>query len=125
MSKRHFEKARENMSESEFVFSFEFKVEAFDDGYESWSPDLPGVTSWGKTRHLATRNLEQAIIEHLDLLVETSGPVPKSLLSQYRKHVRQNQESIVRSSIARRPLAQHLRPAEKRDSNCIEFDMAM
>ena len=77
-----FTSAKKSKNDSLITFSFEVEVSEFDGGFEACSPDLPGVTSWGKTRRLALSNIENAIVEHLNLLIENDGPVPESIAKQ-------------------------------------------
>ena len=47
-----------------------------EDGWWASVPDLPGCTSFGRTREEAERNVTEAIAAHVALLRETGRPVP-------------------------------------------------
>jgi predicted RNase H-like HicB family nuclease len=51
-------------------------IERTDSGYSSYSPDLPGCVSTGKTREETEKNMREAIEFHLDGLHEEGYPVP-------------------------------------------------
>jgi predicted RNase H-like HicB family nuclease len=48
-----------------------------ENGYSSYSPDLPGCVSTGKTREAAERNMREAIEFHIDGLREEGYAVPE------------------------------------------------
>jgi len=52
-------------------------IEHADSGYSSYSPDLPGCVSTGKTREEAERNMREAIKFHVDGLRQEGYPVPE------------------------------------------------
>jgi predicted RNase H-like HicB family nuclease len=52
-------------------------IEQADGGYSSYSPDLLGYVSTGKTREEAKRNMREAIEFHVDGLREEGYPVPE------------------------------------------------
>jgi len=52
-------------------------IERMDGGYSSYSPDLPGCVSTGKSREEAERNMREAIEFHLDGLRQEGYPVPE------------------------------------------------
>jgi predicted RNase H-like HicB family nuclease len=52
-------------------------IEQTDSGYSSYSPDLPGCVSTGKTREEAEKNMREAIEFHLDGLREEGYPIPE------------------------------------------------
>lgn len=47
------------------------------DGWWAQVPDLPGCTSFGRTREEAERNAREAIAAHVALLRDTGRPVPE------------------------------------------------
>jgi predicted RNase H-like HicB family nuclease len=51
-------------------------IEKAESNYSAYVPDLPGCTTTGKTVEETIRNLRQAITGHLELMVETSQPIP-------------------------------------------------
>lgn len=52
-------------------------IEQTESGYSSYSPDLPGCVSTGKTREEVERNMREAIGFHVDGLREDGCPVPE------------------------------------------------
>jgi predicted RNase H-like HicB family nuclease len=53
-------------------------IERTDSGYSSYSPDLPGCVSTGKSREEAEKNMREAIEFHVDGLRQEGYPVPES-----------------------------------------------
>jgi predicted RNase H-like HicB family nuclease len=56
-------------------------IEHTDSGYSSYSPDLPGCVSTGRTRKEAENNMREAIEFHVDGLQQEGFPVPEPLAS--------------------------------------------
>jgi predicted RNase H-like HicB family nuclease len=52
-------------------------IERTDSGYSSYSPDLPGCVSTGKSREEAERNMREAIEFHVEGLRQEGYPVPE------------------------------------------------
>ncbi len=52
-------------------------IERTDTGYSSYSPDLPGCVSTGKSREEAEQNMREAIEFHVAGLREEGYPVPE------------------------------------------------
>ena len=52
-------------------------IERTDSGYSTYSPDLPGCVSTGKSREEAERNMREAIEFHVDGLRKDGFPVPE------------------------------------------------
>jgi predicted RNase H-like HicB family nuclease len=52
-------------------------VERTDTGYSSYSPDLPGCVSTGKTREETEENMREAIEFHVDGLRGEGYPIPE------------------------------------------------
>jgi predicted RNase H-like HicB family nuclease len=52
-------------------------IERTDSGYSSYSPDLPGCVSTGKSREEAETNMREAIEFHVDGLRQEGCPVPE------------------------------------------------
>jgi predicted RNase H-like HicB family nuclease len=52
-------------------------IERTETGYSSYSPDLPGCVSIGKTREEAEKNMREAIEFHVDGLRRDGFPVPE------------------------------------------------
>jgi predicted RNase H-like HicB family nuclease len=51
--------------------------ERTETGYSSYSPDLPGCVSTGKTREETEQNMREAIEFHVDGLREEGYPIPE------------------------------------------------
>ena len=56
-------------------------IEHTDSGYSSYSPDLPGCVSTGRTREEAESNMREAIEFHVEGLQQEGFPVPEPLAS--------------------------------------------
>ena len=52
-------------------------IEQTNNSYSSYSPDLPGCVSTGKTREEAEQNMREAIEFHVDGLRQEGYPVPE------------------------------------------------
>jgi predicted RNase H-like HicB family nuclease len=52
-------------------------TERTDGSYSSYSPDLPGCVSTGRTREEAEKNMREAIEFHIDGLKQEGYPVPE------------------------------------------------
>jgi predicted RNase H-like HicB family nuclease len=52
-------------------------IERTDSGYSTYSPDLPGCVSTGKTREDAEKNMREAIEFHIEGLQQEGYPVPE------------------------------------------------
>jgi predicted RNase H-like HicB family nuclease len=52
-------------------------IERTDSGYSTYSPDLPGCVSTGKSREEAEENMREAIEFHVDGLRQEGYPVPE------------------------------------------------
>jgi predicted RNase H-like HicB family nuclease len=56
-------------------------IEHTDSGFSSYSPDLAGCVSTGRTREEAESNMREAIEFHVDGLQQEGFPVPEPLAS--------------------------------------------
>ena len=52
-------------------------IEQTNGGYSTYSPDLPGCVSTGKTRDEVEKNMREAIEFHIDGLRKEGFPVPE------------------------------------------------
>ena len=53
-------------------------IERTDGNYSAYSPDLPGCIATGKNPRQARQNMEEAILFHLQGLMEDGLPIPES-----------------------------------------------
>ncbi len=53
-------------------------IEKADGNYSAYSPDLPGCVATGATREEAEQNMHDAVVMHINGLVEDSLPIPES-----------------------------------------------
>ena len=60
-------------------------IEKAEDGYYTYSPELWGCTSFGKTTEKALDNMKEAITENIPLLKESGQPLPKPHISYITK----------------------------------------
>jgi predicted RNase H-like HicB family nuclease len=56
-------------------------IERTDSGYSSYSPDLTGCVSTGRTREEVESNMREALEFHVDGLQQEGFPVPEPLAS--------------------------------------------
>ena len=61
-----------------YTFEIVIEKEPEDDGYQAYSPTLPGCFSNGKTIEEARRNIREAIQQHIEVLLEKSQPIPQN-----------------------------------------------
>ena len=47
-------------------------------GYGAYVPDLPGCVATGRTREEVEKNMREAIILHLEGMIEDQEPIPAS-----------------------------------------------
>ena len=52
-------------------------IEETSTGFSSYSPDIPGCVSTGRTREEAEQNMREAIAFHLEGLRDDGQPLPK------------------------------------------------
>jgi predicted RNase H-like HicB family nuclease len=52
-------------------------IEKADSNYSAYSPDLPGCVATGNTPEEVTRNMQEAIVLHIQGLREDNLPVPE------------------------------------------------
>jgi predicted RNase H-like HicB family nuclease len=52
-------------------------IESMQTGFSSYSPDLAGCVSTGRTREEVERNMTEAIAFHIDGLRQEGEPVPE------------------------------------------------
>jgi len=58
-------------------------IEQTNGGYSTYSPDLPGCVSTGKSRDEVEKNMREAIEFHIDGLREEGFPVPEPQASSF------------------------------------------
>lgn len=59
------------------MYKFLIVVEKANGNYSAYSPDLPGCVATGKTREDAERNMREAMLMHVEGLIEDGEPVPE------------------------------------------------
>jgi len=59
------------------MYRFLIVVEKANGNYSAYSPDLPGCVATGKTREDAERNMREAMLMHVEGLIEDGEPVPE------------------------------------------------
>ena len=57
---------------------FPIVIEKAGNNYSAYSPDIPGCVATGATPNEAEERMHQAIILHIEGLIEEDLPVPKS-----------------------------------------------
>lgn len=59
------------------MYRFLVVIEKANGNYSAYSPDLPGCVATGKTRQNAERNMREAMLMHVEGLIEDGEPVPE------------------------------------------------
>ncbi|CAD6495095.1 MAG: HicB_like antitoxin of bacterial toxin-antitoxinsystem [Candidatus Argoarchaeum ethanivorans] len=63
------------------MYKFLIVIEKADGNYSAYSPDLPGCVATGDTYEEVKQNMYDAIVLHVNGLVEDDTPVPASQAS--------------------------------------------
>lgn len=64
------------------MYRFLVVIEKANGNYSAYSPDLPGCVATGKTRQDAERNMREAMLMHVECLIEDDEPPsPNPILS--------------------------------------------
>jgi predicted RNase H-like HicB family nuclease len=53
-------------------------IEREGDSYGAYSPDVPGCVAVGKSREEVERRMQEALVDHLELMREEHLPLPDS-----------------------------------------------
>jgi predicted RNase H-like HicB family nuclease len=61
-----------------YNFEIVIEKEAEDEGYNAYSPSLPGCFSNGRTIEETKRNMREAIQQHVEALLAHGEPVPQN-----------------------------------------------
>ena len=59
------------------MYRFLAVIEKANGNYSAYSPDLPGCVATGKTLEDAERNMREAMLMHVEGLIEDGEPVPE------------------------------------------------
>jgi len=59
------------------MYKFLVVIESTETGYSAYSPDLPGCVATGKTREEVEKNMHDAIVLHIQGLLEDKLPIPE------------------------------------------------
>ncbi len=68
-----------------YVFDIVLEPDAFASGESAWTaycPDLPGTTTFGKTKEEALRNVNEVVQMTIEGMIEDGEPIPASPLSE-------------------------------------------
>ena len=57
-------------------YRFSIVIEKAGENYSAYSPDLPGCIAVGDTVEETQRNIEEAILFHIQSMIENNEPVP-------------------------------------------------
>lgn len=60
------------------MYRFLVIIEKGSQSYGAYSPDLPGCVAVGSTREEVQKNMREAIVMHLQGMLEDHEPLPKS-----------------------------------------------
>jgi predicted RNase H-like HicB family nuclease len=53
-------------------------IETGEENFSAYSPDLPGCVATGKTYDEVLKNMSDAILMHLEALMESGEPLPET-----------------------------------------------
>lgn len=59
------------------MYRFLVVIEKANGNYSAYSPDLPGCVATGKSRQDAERNMREAMLMHVEGLIEDGEPIPE------------------------------------------------
>jgi len=66
------------------IMRYAIVIEKAESNYSAYVPDLAGCITTGKTVEETMRNIREAIMGHLEVMAETSEPIPDpSVLVDY------------------------------------------
>lgn len=65
------------MLEGDPMYRFLVVIEKADGNYSAYSPDIPGCVAVGDTPEEVIRNMREAIVFHVQGLIEDRLPVPE------------------------------------------------
>ena len=60
------------------MYRFLIIIEEGEHNYSAYVPDLPGCIATGRTREEVEKNMREAIILHLEGMIEDQEPIPAS-----------------------------------------------
>jgi len=63
------------------VYRFLIIIEEGEHNYSAYAPDLPGCVATGHTREETEKNMREAIILHLEGMIEDQEPIPTTYTS--------------------------------------------
>ena len=63
------------------MYRFLILIEEGEHNYSAYVPDLPGCVATGRTREEVEKNMREAIILHLEGMLEDQEPIPVSQTS--------------------------------------------
>ncbi|MDQ6659690.1 MAG: type II toxin-antitoxin system HicB family antitoxin [Chloroflexota bacterium] len=63
------------------MYRFLVIIEKGNESYGAYSPDLPGCVAVGDTREEVEQNMREAIVMHLQGMIEDQEPIPASQTS--------------------------------------------
>lgn len=63
------------------MYRFLIIIEEGEHNYSAYVPDLPGCVATGRTREEIERNMREAIVLHLEGMIEDREPIPTTQTS--------------------------------------------
>ena len=60
------------------MYRFLIIIEEGEHNYSAYVPDLPGCVATGRTREEIEKNMREAIVIHLEGMIEDQEPIPTS-----------------------------------------------
>lgn len=62
-------------------------IEKGERSYGAYSPDVPGCFAVAETREEIEQLIQEALISHIEFLIEKKLPLPKALVASYTRYV--------------------------------------
>jgi predicted RNase H-like HicB family nuclease len=62
-------------------------IEKGENSYGAYSPDVPGCFAVAETRDEIERLIQEALISHIEFLIEKKLPLPRALVASYTRYV--------------------------------------
>lgn len=62
-------------------------IEKGESSYGAYSPDVPGCFAVAKTREEIEQLIQEALISHIEFLIEKKLPLPRALVASYTRYV--------------------------------------
>jgi|SRR5690242_5694968 len=62
-------------------------IEKGESSYGAYSPDVPGCFAVAETREEIEQLMKEALVSHIEFLIEKKLPLPRALVASYTRYV--------------------------------------